>query len=27
MVTTDTIDVARVIDDRRLDGFSWSLII
>ena len=27
METADTIDVARVIDDRRLDGFSWSLII
>jgi len=27
MAIANTIDVARVIDDRRLDGFSWSLII
>src|SRR5665213_4137245 len=27
MATANTIDVARVIDQRRLDGFSWSLLV
>lgn len=27
MASAPTIDVARIIDDRRLDGFNWSVIV
>ena len=27
MAAAQTVDVARIIDDRKMDGFMWSLLI